>query len=1737
MSAGSCRADPCAAARRKKQDAVGKAKKFGAFSGVFTPSLLAILGVIMFLRLPWIVGQAGLWATLGIILVAHIISISTGLSISSLATDKRVEKGGAYYMISRSLGLPIGGTLGIALFMAFSFSISLYLIGFAESFLSYFGFGLSLQSIRITGSITLLLVAAVTFISTSLAIRIQFLIMAALALSLLSVFIGDHAYTPVQPTWLPASGALPWIVLFAIFFPAVTGFNTGVSMSGDLKNPRRDIPLGTMMAILVGLLIYTVLALFFSYTVDRELLLGDPGVLFTISWVPQLVAAGVFAATLSSALGSILGAPRILQAVAIDRILPGFFSKGYGASKEPRNALIITFLIALAGILIGELNVIARIVSIFFIITYGFLNITYVIESWAGSDFRPSFRIHPVVGIVGALACIVVMIQLDILALIVAAVLLFALFLYLKKKELTLQTGDTWSGVWSSLVKTGLAKLNRVSKLSRNWRPNVMLFSGGEKHRPHLVAMGKALVGKMGVFTNFELTEQPGGDILFGLKQAMPSGSRENGSEPFTRKHLCRDIYEGIDIISRVYGFSGFEPNTVLMGWARNTRHPEKFSTLLANLKRQDYNRLFLSYDKEKGFGNYRQINLWWKGHGRSLTLALALLRFLTSSHEWRTAELRILIINNDNSRTDTLYSLVRQLLDNNRMQAEVKVINNGVEQLPQEKIIAAESRDADLTIMELPEITPRDAAAGIERAKALTDAAGTSLLIGASSNFEEAGLPETPVYKPESGLPDETRPDPEVLNQPIPADREIIVSEVNNIGQTAGRFTRKYYEQGLDRLRTSDSKLFEALSTLTDRTLGRLQKIVDEVSPADHSSALLLLLNDFSFYSQRLVEQIRQERIAHDRKVLEGANEAFLDELRAMINVMPEKLRIKLTPGELRIKKHDRFRTQLYKVRRIIEATLTRKPVTHRVRVTPSARYFLYHQQLKFLHQLMRDFALHSFSEMGEVRKMLTGLHVLIEKIRIDASGSSKALERIKMERNRLNARIGVLESGNREFYFQAGNRLYEGLMGRLHQFSHYLESTGANISSRNFSSYFKEDPPLAEDIRQFAGLWEKNLGLFVNKVMLDFHILALKSRLHAKIRKYHADFATTLEVELIRQIERFDVFAEKISARGHQPPSAAERLDHAGLKGVPVPEIYQGLYAEIGGVVKEMPETLEISPGQLGEKIHDEAFAEADRIVVSFRKTIEYYISAELIDQSIKTTRRAEIRLQDIVSSVRDLVRLLNFSLDNEGKNDESGELAHRQEQQIALITDFRKKIVEKKQHVREVLAEVEKGFETGLNKGFEPLSSSIIGQTSMSVKKRPRNADQKEFGGRIRRQWEKAREATGKRFVDLLYRKSEGQLWISHVEKGEFARHHSNRELLDFVDALTPRPGVTKDLPFYYFSLFSGQSGTGDDFWVGMSEEISECDQAISRFKAGIPGALLISGERSSGKSSLSKKMAEKRFSREQIHSLRAPQGCSADVELFTSKLLESLNAQNASLDDVFRAMPAGKVIIIQDLGLWWERRPGGDAVVRLIQDLIDRFGHKCLFIINVNTHALQLIDQLCGIKSYALTTVYCNPFDARELKKMILLRHHAGGMKLMVNNREEDRMTAWDFARLFNTLFERSYGNPGTATMLWLASVKKITGKTLVMESLSLPDIDVFDRLGKEQMFYVRQLIVNRRLSADKLARNLETPIDQVLAELKGLLRAGVVIEKFEGIYAIRPGLDLYLVDKLKTRKRL
>ncbi len=750
----------------------GEPRKFGAFSGVFTPSILTILGVIMYLRLGWVAGVAGLTGIIAIILLAHVISFTTGLSISSIATDKRIKAGGIYYILSRSLGLPMGGSIGITLFVGTALSISLYIIGFTESFLSIptihgwiEALGMapdSLNTTRIIGTAVLVLLVIIAFISTDIAIKTQFIILTAIVLSLVSIFIGFF----VHPNIAPHAGGVDispfkdfsFEVVFAVFFPAVTGFTAGVAMSGDLKDPKKDIPKGTMWAIIIGFVIYLLLGISFVLFVNRDLLLHDYNFLLRLAWIPALVIAGIWGATLSSALGGILGGPRILQAVANDHIVPKLFAKGYGASNEPRNALLFTFLISELGVLIGDLNIIAGIVTMFYLTAYGFINLAFALEKWASADFRPSFNVSVWIGVIGFVASFMIMFKLDMVNMFVALTILGIIYYYISRKHHHRRMASVWEGVNIALVRNILNKLNRQKTSEQNWKPNILLFSGGTKKRPYLIEFSKALVAQQGMVSNFDLILNPSAKELFPKRrEAIIDDDTESNKGIFAQKLECNNVFKGIETIACVYGFSGVEPNTVLMGWGRNSDDPKQFVRMINRLINLNLNVVLLDYDKERGFGNYSTIDVWWRGGSNNGNFVLALIKFIHATYDWRNARVRIMIVNPVNDNKSWIERDARNVLANMRIDAEIRVINNEIDERSIYDIIKQESINTDLVFIGFPDIVKGKEEEFIKGTDRLCLNIGTTALVKASSLFQELHIGFVPSMS-QKGFPTEKK-------------------------------------------------------------------------------------------------------------------------------------------------------------------------------------------------------------------------------------------------------------------------------------------------------------------------------------------------------------------------------------------------------------------------------------------------------------------------------------------------------------------------------------------------------------------------------------------------------------------------------------------------------------------------------------------------------------------------------------------------------------------------------------------------------------------------------------------------------------------------------------------------------------------------------------------------------------------------------------------------------------------
>ncbi|MCP4712530.1 MAG: amino acid permease, partial [Planctomycetes bacterium] len=488
-------------------------QKFGTFLGVFTPSVLTILGLIMYLRFGWVVGNLGLGLTLLIVVLSSSITFITALSASAVATNMRVGVGGEYYMISRSLGLELGGAIGIPLFLCRTLSITFYSFGLAESIVSFWpqAWGpLQPTTIQLLAAIIIVVITAVSSKSAGLVLKLQIPIMVAVCLSILALVFGVFSGDLRQPEFIPTYRTAPegfWYV-FAVFFPAVTGFTAGIGMSGDLKDPRKSIPRGTILAVLTGFITYLsiLILLAISARVSFEEL-AQPDVV----WVKiaifgaWLVYPGIWGAILSSAFGSVLGGPRVLQALASDGLAPKFLAR-LSKTGQPTIATWISGMIALAAVALGGLNAVAQFVTILFLTLYVTINFSAALEKLVGDpSYRPTINVPWYVALLGSTGAVVVMFLINPFACISALILELALYLYLRRRALKTQWGDVRAGFWMAMARFTLIHLRHYEIDSRNWRPQIILFSGDTAKRISLVRLAGWFNQNRGLLTVCQL--------------------------------------------------------------------------------------------------------------------------------------------------------------------------------------------------------------------------------------------------------------------------------------------------------------------------------------------------------------------------------------------------------------------------------------------------------------------------------------------------------------------------------------------------------------------------------------------------------------------------------------------------------------------------------------------------------------------------------------------------------------------------------------------------------------------------------------------------------------------------------------------------------------------------------------------------------------------------------------------------------------------------------------------------------------------------------------------------------------------------------------------------------------------------------------------------------------------------------------------------------------------------------
>ncbi|XP_068060007.1 solute carrier family 12 member 1 isoform X2 [Anomalospiza imberbis] len=611
--------------------------KFGWVKGVLVRCMLNIWGVMLFIRLSWIVGQAGIGLGVIIILLATMVTSITGLSTSAIATNGFVRGGGAYYLISRSLGPEFGGSIGLIFAFANAVAVAMYVVGFAETVVELLKESDTLMvdesnDIRIIGTITVVCLLGISVAGMEWEAKAQVILLIVLLVAIANFFIGTVIPTNTEkkargffnyqasifaenfgPDFRSGEG---FFSVFAIFFPAATGILAGANISGDLKDPQSAIPQGTMLAILITTIAYIAVAICAASCVVRDAtgnvndtivpgmscngssacglgydfsrcasqpcdygLMNNFQVMSMVSGFGPLITAGIFSATLSSALASLVSAPKVFQALCKDNVYKGleFFAKGYGKNNEPIRGYVLTFVIAMAFILIAELNTIAPIISNFFLASYALINFSCFHASYAKSPgWRPAFRYYNMwVSLFGALLCCGVMFVINWWAALITYAIELFLYIYVTYKKPEVNWGSSTQALYFVNALDSALALTTVEDHVKNFRPQCLALTGAPMVRPALLDITHAFTKNNGLCICCEVYTGPRKLCVKEMNSGMEKKQAwltKNKRKAFYAAVAADSFRDGVKSLLQASGLGRMKPNTLVVGFKKDWR-------------------------------------------------------------------------------------------------------------------------------------------------------------------------------------------------------------------------------------------------------------------------------------------------------------------------------------------------------------------------------------------------------------------------------------------------------------------------------------------------------------------------------------------------------------------------------------------------------------------------------------------------------------------------------------------------------------------------------------------------------------------------------------------------------------------------------------------------------------------------------------------------------------------------------------------------------------------------------------------------------------------------------------------------------------------------------------------------------------------------------------------------------------------------------------------------------------
>jgi amino acid transporter len=690
---------------------------------VFMTAISTILGAILFLRFGYSVGNVGLIGTLAIIVIGHMVTIPTAMAVAEIATNQKVEGGGAYYMISRSFGLNIGATIGITLFLSQAISVAFYVIAFVESLTPLLQWMQEFMYIhpvffdkRVIGAIAMtLLTILMATKGSSIGMKALYFVVLILAVSLGMFFMGGLESAPNgNDMFAHVENGDSFFFVFTIIFPAFTGIAAGLGLSGDLKDPKKSIPRGTLWATVVGIVIYVAVALKLFYSAPIEDLASNQMIMSDIAVWGPIIPIGLGCAAISSALGSIMIAPRTLQALGVDKIFTGrtnkWLSTGRSKDGEPFNSLIITCVIAYVFIFLGDVNTVAGIISMFFMITYGIICLISLLEHFAADpSYRPTFKSKWYLSLLGTALCFWLMFKMNFTYALFSVIILALIYLWVSRSNKDKKgIQKIFKGALFQLSRSFQLFLQKKDSADKNveWRPFIATVSNKSFERKSAFNLLRWFGHKHGFATYIhhvkdELTKESYDKSKEEMKALVELNDKLD-SKVYLDTIISPDYKSAVNQSMQLSGISGKGNNMMLFEFSDDD--DESLDILLEYkdlLKDTEFDSAVLK-STLKGFGYKKNIHIWIDSNDFKNANLMILLGYILLGHpEWKGAIINIFLTYPSDKKEDTEEKLL-ELIDEGRL----PISKNNIKMIPRlndnmlDVLVDKKSSNADLTII-----------------------------------------------------------------------------------------------------------------------------------------------------------------------------------------------------------------------------------------------------------------------------------------------------------------------------------------------------------------------------------------------------------------------------------------------------------------------------------------------------------------------------------------------------------------------------------------------------------------------------------------------------------------------------------------------------------------------------------------------------------------------------------------------------------------------------------------------------------------------------------------------------------------------------------------------------------------------------------------------------------------------------------------------------------------------------